>query len=104
MRWPENVILVAVQGGAPVGHVEMIHVRTLQYSGFWIESLSAAGRDRHTVKALFGAAIEEAKRRPEIDQAGYLAPPEDELLYTACASEGFRRVGAYRMYVRRLEP
>ena len=104
MRWPENMVLVAIRGGTPVGYVEMIHVRTLQYSGFWIESLSVAGRDRRTAKALFGEAIEEAKRRPAIDQVGYLASPEDGTLYTACVSEGFRRVGEYRTYVHGLHP
>ena len=57
---------------------------------------------RRIAKALFSAAIEAAKRDPALDLAGYLASREDEGRYAACVGEGFRRIEAYRVYMRDL--
>jgi GNAT superfamily N-acetyltransferase len=96
----ENVYLIAEQGESCLGYAELVDVRTLQYQGFWIESLALRVADRRAAKALFSAAIEQAKRRPEMDRVGYLARPEDELLYTACVSEGFQKIDDYQIYVK----
>ena len=79
---------------------ELIHVRTLQYEGIWVESLSLAEPDRQVARALFRAAIESAKRHPGVDRVGYLAPPENRLAYEACVGEGFSQVDEYLTFVR----
>ena len=75
-------------------------MHTLQYEGIWVESLSLAGPDRQVARALFRAAIESAKRHPEIDRIGYLAQPENRLAYEACVGEGFSQVDEYLAFVR----
>jgi len=104
---PDLTYLLAEEGGRTVGYAELIEVRTLQYRGYWVESLvicagTACADRRRTTKALFSAAIEATKRDPALDLAGYLASREDKGRYAACVGEGFRRIEAYRVYVRDL--
>ena len=97
---PENAYLIAERGAELLGYAELIHVRTLQYQGFWVESLWLRRADRQTAKALFSAAIEQAKRHPEMDRVGYLAEPGQPLLYTTCLSEGFAKIDEYVVFQR----
>lgn len=110
---PDNLYLVAERGQRVLGYVELIHVRTLQYEGFWLESLAVAGWDRHAASrrcaaptnqscasVLFNAAIEEAKSRDTIDEVGYLVSPGEHHLYAACVGQGFRKVNEYLIFVR----
>jgi GNAT superfamily N-acetyltransferase len=125
LRLPDHVYLIAEQDRNVCGYVELIHVRTLQYEGFWIESIVDARRgddaqrdvvvrcgddvqcdddaQRDVVAgALFTAAIEEAKGRDTVDEIGYLAPPGARALYTACVGQGFAKIDEYLPYVRAL--
>jgi len=91
--------LVAGEG---LGAAELIHVRTLQYEGLWIEALAVAeqGTEGHRVAlALFGAAIERVKRRKEMDLVGYLASSSDRDLYSAAVAEGMSVVETYKSFV-----
>jgi GNAT superfamily N-acetyltransferase len=97
---PENTYLVAIRDGTLYGCAELIHVRTLQYEGIWVESLSLAEPDLQVARALFRAAIESAKRHPGIDRVGYLAQPQNRLVYEACVGEGFSQVDEYLAFVR----
>ena len=100
LHHPENVCLLAELGETVLGCAELIHVRTLQYQGFWIESLALRTPDRRTAQALISAAIDGAKRHPDMDRVGYMAPPDDELRYTACVSQGFSRIAAYLPFLK----
>ncbi len=104
---PSNVYLVAEGERGVVGCAELIEVQTLQYRGFWLESI--AGRsgpgmlrvpDLLAGKALVSDAIEAAKRRPSLELVGCLATPEDMVDYRCFVSEGFRYIDAYRVYLR----
>jgi ribosomal protein S18 acetylase RimI-like enzyme len=97
---PENIYLVAIRDGTLGGCAELIYVRTLQYEGIWVESLSLAKPDRQVARALFRAAIERAKRHPGIDRVGYLAQPENRPVYETCVGEGFSQVDEYLAFVR----
>jgi ribosomal protein S18 acetylase RimI-like enzyme len=97
---PDSLWLVAERDGDVLGCVELIHVRTLQYEGFWIESLAVAHRPGVPVEpALFSAAIEEAKRHATVDEVGYLASPS-ATLYEAGVGEGMSKIDEYLVYVR----
>jgi ribosomal protein S18 acetylase RimI-like enzyme len=116
--------LVAVSGGEPpeaapgngramaqvgrkggremLGAAELIHVRTLQYEGLWIEALAVTerGAEGHQAAlALFGAAIGWVKRRKEMDLVGFLASSSDRGLYSAAVAEGMTWVETYRSFV-----
>lgn len=95
LKSPENSYWVAGAGHTVQGYMELIHVHTLRYEGFWIESLAVAGRNDRLASALFSAAIREAKRRDAIDEVGYLARPRERGLYAAAVREGFKRVNEY---------
>jgi ribosomal protein S18 acetylase RimI-like enzyme len=100
---PGYACLVAERGGEAVGYLEMIGVRTLQYSGFWIESLTT-DKGSAVVAALLNAAIETAKADERCDEVGYLVPSRTSALRVAVAREGFRHIGAYESLVRELCP
>jgi hypothetical protein len=107
LRRPDVVYLVAGRDGEVRAFVELIHVRTLQYEGFWIESVALppraiAGQDRRVASALYAAAIEEAKRRESFDEVGCLVPLEANVLYEAAVSQGLRKAGEYRVFVKDL--
>ena len=81
---------------------ELIHVRTLQYEGFWIEALAVAERGaagHRAALALFGGAIERVKQREEMDLVGYLASSGDRDLYSAAVAEGMFVVDRYKSFV-----
>jgi ribosomal protein S18 acetylase RimI-like enzyme len=104
---PDVTYLVAGQGGEFQACAELIHVRTLQYEGFWIESIAlspraVAGQDKRAASALLNATIEEAKRRESFDEVGHLASPGANVLYEAAVGEGFKKTGEYRVLVRDL--
>jgi ribosomal protein S18 acetylase RimI-like enzyme len=101
--WPGHVCLIAERGGKAIGYLEMIGVHTLQYSGFWIESL-ATDKGSAAVAALLNAAIETAKADEGCDEVGYLVPSRAEALRVSVAREGFRHIGAYESLVRELHP
>jgi ribosomal protein S18 acetylase RimI-like enzyme len=102
LRQAENVYLVSVENDRPLGCAELIHVRTFQYKGYWIESIALAVRRESIVRALFAAAIEHTKRDPAADRLGYLAAPDDRLIYTSCVSQGFHCIDTYQILTRRL--
>jgi N-acetylglutamate synthase-like GNAT family acetyltransferase len=102
IRRADNTYLVAMHEERVIGIGELLHVHTLQYEGLWLESLCIPAADRQTAKALFGRAIEEAKHFETVDRVGYLVAPEDRIRYDACVSEGFARIDAYSVYVRRI--
>jgi GNAT superfamily N-acetyltransferase len=98
----ENTYLLALDDGHPLGYVELIEVRTLQYHGMWLESIVLDHSDSGLAKVLFGAAIEQAKRHPDIDLVGYTAPSQLEWLYAACVSQGYHKVEEYQVHTREL--
>jgi N-acetylglutamate synthase-like GNAT family acetyltransferase len=118
----DSLWLVAEQERTVLGCAELIHVRTLQYEGFWIESLAAAHQpDMPVALALFGAAIEEAKCRDTVDEVGYLGSLETtkpngvvlgakvpcamssaHALYAAAVGEGMNKVDEYLVFTREL--
>jgi ribosomal protein S18 acetylase RimI-like enzyme len=126
LRQPDNVYLVAgdsgraedsvraehsartVSGARPYGYIELVHVRTLQYEGYWVESLAVdarrldADRRRATLSALLDAAIECTKRQNALDEAGCLVPIAAVDLYEAAVAEGFAPRGRYQILVREL--
>ena len=83
-------------------------MRTLQYEGYWVESLAVdgrrldAGRCRATVTALLNATIERTKRQKAFDEAGYLVPVAAVDAYEAAIAEGFTSLGRYQVLVREL--
>jgi len=97
-----NQLLVAVRGSAVCGYLELIHVRTLQYEGVWVESLAVADGNDRAARALFHWAIEDAKRREEMDEIGYVIPPQMATVYEAAVGEGFKRVNEYLVFERGL--
>jgi ribosomal protein S18 acetylase RimI-like enzyme len=116
---PGHVYLLAEEDEVLLGYAELIEVHTLQYRGFWLESMrTRAGEGgapapeadagwsgaARTAKALAGAALEVAKRRPDLELVGHLASPADRDGYAAYISEGFRPMGAYHALVRDLAP
>jgi hypothetical protein len=98
----ESTHLVAEREGKVLGYVELIHVRTLQYEGFWIESTSILRQDKRVVAALLNGAIEEAKRRDSLDEVGLLVSVEATSLFEAAVGEGLKNEGAYRVFVKEL--
>ncbi|MBN1639608.1 MAG: GNAT family N-acetyltransferase [Anaerolineae bacterium] len=98
----DNVYLVARKEERTLGYAELVYVRTLQYQGFWIESLATVRSAGRALRALVAAAIEEAKRRPEADVVGHLVPRDDGARYRACVSEGFALVEHYVVHERAL--
>jgi ribosomal protein S18 acetylase RimI-like enzyme len=103
LRRPDNVYLVATVGARLCGYVELLHVRTLQYEGYWVESLAvdACGLDtarrRATISALLEAAIERTKRQDALDEAGCLVPRTAVDLYEAAIAAGFISLGRYHV-------
>jgi len=87
--------------GPDWGCMELVPVRTLQYRGYWIESLALAG-SRRVALALFNAAAERAKSDDSIDEVGCLIPATESLLHAASVGEGFKRVGEYVSLAREL--
>jgi ribosomal protein S18 acetylase RimI-like enzyme len=107
---PGNVYLVAAGQGRVIGCAELIEVHTLQYRGFWLESMagrSGPGRlsisDARTGKALASEAIEAAKRRPWLELVGRPVSPADVVDYRCLVSEGFRRIDEYHVYLHSLQ-
>lgn len=98
----DNTYLLAQHAGRILGIVELIEVRTLQYHGMWLEAIALHRSNSEVAKVLFGAAVEKAKRHPDIDLIGYVAPPQMEWLYTACVSQGYHKVDEYKVYAREL--
>ena len=102
LRQEEDQLLVAVRGLAVCGYAELIHVRTLQYEGVWVESLAIADGDDRAARALFHRAIEDAKRREAMDEIGFVIPPEEGTVYEAAVGEGFKKVNEYLVFERDL--
>ena len=107
LQLSDHVTLIAERAGQARGYAELLQVRTLQYQGFWIESLVVVDRRERAAaarfaSAIFASAIEEAKRRDAIDEIGYLASPTERALYTACVGEGFGKVNEYLPFLRTL--
>jgi ribosomal protein S18 acetylase RimI-like enzyme len=97
----DNLYLVALENQHPLGCVELVRVRTFQYEGYWLESIALAVRRNEVARALFAAAIEQAKADPAVDRLGYLAAADDRLIYTACVSQGFHVIDTYQVFTRR---
>jgi L-amino acid N-acyltransferase YncA len=98
----EDVLVLVAVLDEVLGAAELIHVRTLQYEGLWIEALAVAERGpegHRAALALFGAAIERAKRREEMDLVGYLASSSERELYSAAVAEGMSVVETYKTFV-----
>jgi ribosomal protein S18 acetylase RimI-like enzyme len=104
---PGITYLVAGPDRGVQGYAELIHVRTLQYEGFWLESMavSRAGnraRDQWVLSALLNGAIKETKRCESLDEMGQLIPTEEASLYEVAVGAGLKRTGEYRVFVREL--
>ena len=95
-------VLIGVRGSAVCGYAELVHVRTLQYEGIWVESLVVLDGDVRTARALFLRAIEDAKRCEEIDEVGYLVPRQEDVSYRAAIGEGFKKEKEYLVFERDL--
>lgn len=98
----ENTYLLVQDEERILGYIELLEVRTLQYHGMWLESIVLQIPDPRLAGMLFSAAIEEAKRRPDIDLVGYTAPPKEEWLYTACVGRGYHKVEEYQVHTQEL--
>jgi ribosomal protein S18 acetylase RimI-like enzyme len=120
LRRPEIEYLVAVGAsgqvaakGAHEGHdghtctevvagAEVIHVRTLQYEGLWIEAMAVADCTPAQVEAasvLVSAAVERVERQAELDLVGYLVAPRQRVLYAAAVTQGLALVDIYKLFV-----
>ncbi len=80
--------------GSPLAEAEVLEVHTLAYRGFWVEALRAsAPRGLHV---LLRHLVERAKAL-RLDEVGYLAPPSEEVGFSAddLAFAGFPIVGTY---------
>jgi ribosomal protein S18 acetylase RimI-like enzyme len=97
-----SAYLVAEREGDVLGYAELIHVRTLQYEGFWIESWNVFQQEKQVASALLNGAIEEAKRRESFDEVGVLISPDATALMEAAIGEGLKRQEMYRVFVREL--
>jgi hypothetical protein len=85
-----------------LGGAELIHVRTLQYEGLWIEALAVTrggAVENRAALALLSAAIERVKRDDVLDLVGYLVAPREQALYAAAVAEGMALVDRYKSYV-----
>ena len=94
--------LAAGETDRVLGGVELIHVRTLQYEGLWVEALGLSERGdaaSRAALALIGEAIELVKRREALDLVGYLTTPRDRVPYSAAVSEGMTCVDTYKSFV-----
>jgi len=98
----DNLYLVVEGGRGVVGYVELLRVRTLQYTGWWVESISAEDGTRDTYAGLLKEVIERAKVDAFLDEVGILVPVRAGALCRACVGEGFRPKGSYWVYGREL--
>ena len=79
--------------GVARGSARWLHVRTLSYSGIWIEDLWA--NDPESSALLSRAAVERAKREG-LDETGILWPKgRDEASRLAWLRQGYERIGDY---------
>ena len=95
----DNVYLIA---GSDRGCVELLRVRTLQYRGFWLESMQLAAEDPQVIDALLVAAVglvHMAGKAQKADRVGYLALPGKDAIYQACMKQQFTKVGEYQPWV-----
>jgi ribosomal protein S18 acetylase RimI-like enzyme len=102
LRRAEAQYLVAVGAAKLLGGAELIHVRTLQYEGLWIEALAVTkggAVENRAAPALLSAAIEKVKRDEELDLVGYLVAPREQALYAAAVAEGMTLIDRYKSYV-----
>jgi ribosomal protein S18 acetylase RimI-like enzyme len=109
--------LVVIVAGGLGGCAELLHVRTLQYEGFWVEALvvsnetgvfGAGGTTADVTpvdaaSALLHASIETAQRRDGIKEVGYLVDPRQTVPYEAALGEGMLKVDEYWSFVRDLQ-
>lgn len=98
----EKTGAAAPSGSRLLGGAELIHVRTLQYEGVWIEALAVSRRGaagNQAALALFGAAIERVKRQAGLDLVGYLVARRSRALYAAAVAEGMRLIETYKLFV-----
>jgi ribosomal protein S18 acetylase RimI-like enzyme len=116
LRNEDVLYLVVAVGGDLAGCAELLHVRTLQYEGLWIEALAVLdggansseggmlGADPRAgvASALLRGAIEAAVRRDGIEEVGYLADPQQTALYEAGLSVGMFKVDEYCVFVREM--
>jgi len=102
LQRPDNRYLIAGQGQAVRGYAELIHVYTLQYEGWWIESIVTVDEEYCTASALFSAAIEEDRGHDGVDRIGYLGSPRRSALYTASLDRGFARIDEYLIFNKTL--
>lgn len=92
-----NVYLIGERDGVGQGHVELVRVCTLQYEGYWIESLAA--QELQVARALLCAAITLARQDGKIDLLGCLAPAQF-IAHEACTDLGFEAVNLYTIWGR----
>ena len=95
----DNVYLIA---DSNQGYVELLRVRTMQYTGFWLESIQCTGQDPHLIHALLDAAVAlvcEKAMTQEIDLVGHLAYPEKSAFYQACTAQQFAKIGEYQAWM-----
>jgi GNAT superfamily N-acetyltransferase len=98
----ENDYLIAASTGTAPGYAELLAVRTLHYTGFWLEAIQSAGQNTQVSRALLDAAVELAQNvelNPRSDLVGHLALPEKSTVYQDCLEREFTQVGEYQTWV-----
>lgn len=98
----ETAKAVPMNGCEVLGGAELIHVRTLQYEGLWIEALAVAKRGaagKRAACALLCAAIKQGKQQAGMDLVGYLVPRRERMLYAAAVAEGMNLIETYELFM-----
>jgi len=85
-------LLLAEEGGQPLGYAELVEVQTLLYRGLWIESLEAA---HHLARQALVRAVVSRASSGGLDEIGIMVPLSKRRLQRAFLSEGFRSLGGY---------
>jgi hypothetical protein len=88
--------------GTGLGYVELLYVQTLQYTGFWIESICSVGQALASIHSLLEAAVELVCGigvTQKADLIGHLALPEDGSVYQAFMGRQFAKIGEYRPWI-----
>ncbi|MBN1934791.1 MAG: GNAT family N-acetyltransferase [Anaerolineae bacterium] len=91
----ENACLIGERDGIAQGHIELVRVRTLQYEGYWIESIMA--QEPKVARELLRAAIDLSQKDGKIDLLGCLAPAQS-IAYEACTDLGLELVNQYTIF------
>jgi ribosomal protein S18 acetylase RimI-like enzyme len=96
---PGLTLLLAEQGGQPVGYAELVEAQTILYHGLWIESLTALAQ--RVRQALVQRAVRQAQAAG-LDEIGAMVSQDNWPLQQALLAAGFRSLGDFRWLVAEL--